>query len=74
MASNGKIITRSENINYQCHGTAQSVAVWIHGVNSWKLEHSDFLTLLHNDNIVVLTEIWKRNDNTTLLYNNNDLV
>ena len=43
-------------------------------MNSWKLEHSDFLTLLYEHNIVFLTETWKRDDNTKLLYNNVDFI
>ena len=47
---------------------------YTHGVNwkAWKLEHLHYLTLLYNHNMLVLTETWKRNDNTTLLYNNNN--
>ena len=52
-----------------------SIAVWnIHGINSWKLEHSEFLIKLYNNNILFLTETWKQNNNMYLLYNNTDFI
>ena len=51
------------------------MGLWnIHGINSWKLEHSDFISFIYNHSIVFLTETWKRSDNTNLLYNNDDFI
>ena len=51
------------------------MGLWnIHGINSWKLEHSDFISFIYNHSIVFLTETWKRSDNTNLLFNNDDFI
>ena len=51
------------------------MGLWnIHCINSWKLEHSDFISFIYNPSIVFLTETWKRSDNTNLLYNNDDFI
>ena len=51
------------------------MGLWnIHGINSWKLEHFDFISFIYNHSIVFLTETWKRSNNTNLLYNNDDFI
>ena len=35
-----------------------------------KLEHSDFLSLLEEQDIIILTETWKRNNDLKTIINN----
>ena len=51
LASNGKIVNRF------CNEKALRINVWnIHGLNSWKLEHIDFVNILNSSDILILIE------------------
>ena len=43
-------------------------------MNSWKLEHSDFISILNNSDILVLIETWKTNEKTKIMYTDSDFI
>ena len=53
------------------HESGLRISSWnIHGLNSMKLEHSDLLSLLDEQDIIILTETWKRNNDLKTINNN----
>ena len=36
-------------------------------IDSWKLEHSDFISILNQSDILVLIETWKTNEKTIIM-------
>ena len=43
-------------------------------MNSWKLKHSDFISILNSSDILVLIETWKTNEKTKIIDADSDFI